>query len=118
MAEPVITLDGVHKTFSDKGGLVHAVNGVSFDIQAGEIFGVIGFSGAGKSTLVRLINGLEPCTEGTITVLGTEVSSRTERQLLPLRHEIGMVFQQFNLLSSKTVADNIAYPLSLSLIHI
>ncbi|MGA4507920.1 methionine ABC transporter ATP-binding protein [Propionibacteriaceae bacterium G1746] len=111
MTEPIITLDGVHKRFEAASGNVHAVNGVNLDIYPGEIFGVIGFSGAGKSTLVRLINGLEPTTSGRLTVNGHEVSALREKQLLPVRHDIGMIFQQFNLFSSKTVADNVAYPL-------
>ncbi|MGA4669035.1 methionine ABC transporter ATP-binding protein [Propionibacteriaceae bacterium Y1923] len=113
MSTPIITLDGVHKRFDASSGDVHAVNGVSLDIHPGEIFGVIGFSGAGKSTLVRLINGLEPTTSGTLVVDGHVVSSMTEKQLLPVRHNIGMIFQQFNLFASKTVSENIAYPLTI-----
>ena len=113
MTEPIITLDGVHKRFDATSGIVHAVNGVSLDIYPGEIYGVIGFSGAGKSTLVRLINGLEPTTSGRLLVAGHEVSAMTEKQLLPVRHHIGMIFQQFNLFASKTVSENIAYPLQI-----
>lgn len=113
MNDPIITLDGVHKTFTGKASDVHAVNGVSLDIHAGEIFGVIGFSGAGKSTLVRLINGLEPTSSGRLAVDGHEVSAMSERQLLDVRHDVGMIFQQFNLFSSKTVAANIEYPLTI-----
>ena len=113
MSAPIITLDGVQKTFTTKKGDLHAVRGVSLDILPGEVFGVIGFSGAGKSTLVRLINGLEPVSGGRVVVNGQEVSSLTEKQLLPVRHDIGMVFQQFNLFNSKTVAQNVAYPLGI-----
>ena len=113
MTEPIITLDGVHKRFDSKSGNVHAVNGVSLDILPGEIFGVIGFSGAGKSTLVRLINGLEATTSGRLVVSGHEVSAMSEKRLLPVRHDIGMIFQQFNLFLSKTVSENIAYPLKI-----
>lgn len=113
MTAPIITLDGVHKRFDAKSGQVHAVNGVSLQIQPGEIYGVIGFSGAGKSTLVRLINGLEPTTSGRLVVGGHEVSAMSEKQLLPVRHNIGMIFQQFNLFASKTVSENIAYPLNI-----
>ncbi|MDO5533060.1 MAG: methionine ABC transporter ATP-binding protein [Propionibacteriaceae bacterium] len=113
MTEPLITFDGVHKVF-DGPRPVHAVNDVSLTINAGEIFGVIGFSGAGKSTLVRLINGLEPVTSGRLVVDGHEVSALTDKQLRPLRPEIGMIFQQFNLFRSKTIAENVAYPLRLA----
>ena len=113
MTAPIITLDGVHKTFTTRKGELHAVDGVSLDINAGEVFGVIGFSGAGKSTLVRLVNGLEPCTSGRLVVDGHEVSAMSEKQLLTVRHDIGMVFQQFNLLQSRTVAQNVAYPLEI-----
>lgn len=114
MAEPIITFDGVHKVFGDAPTAVHAVDGVSLTIDAGEIFGVIGFSGAGKSTLVRLINGLEPVTSGTLVVDGHTVSAMTDRQLRAVRPDIGMIFQQFNLFGSKTIAENVAYPLRLA----
>ncbi|TRW44950.1 methionine ABC transporter ATP-binding protein [Georgenia yuyongxinii] len=106
-----IHLEGVHKTFGDGPRAVHAVEDVTLSIDRGEIFGVIGYSGAGKSTLVRLINGLEPVTTGRLVVDGAEVSTMGEKQLRGVRAEIGMVFQQFNLFPSKTVAENVAYPL-------
>ena len=90
---------------------VTAVDSVSLEIRRGEIFGVIGYSGAGKSTLVRLINGLEPVTSGSLTVQGFEVAGRSETELAPVRQEIGMIFQQFNLFTSRTVAGNVEYPL-------
>lgn len=108
---PIIRFDGVHKTFGEGPKAVHAVEDVTLDIEEGEIFGVIGYSGAGKSTLVRLVNGLERATSGTVEVDGRTVSSLSEKQLRPLRTDIGMVFQQFNLFSSKSVAENVAYPL-------
>ncbi|PFG38590.1 D-methionine transport system ATP-binding protein [Georgenia soli] len=108
---PIIRFDGVHKTFGEGPKAVHAVEDVTLDIEEGEIFGVIGYSGAGKSTLVRLINGLERATSGTVQVDGHTVSALSERELRPLRTDIGMVFQQFNLFSSKSVAENVAYPL-------
>ncbi len=114
MSEPLITFDRVRKVFGDGPTAVHAVDDVSFEIARGEIFGVIGFSGAGKSTLVRLINGLEPTTSGKVVVDGAEVSAMSERQLRTVRPEIGMVFQQFNLFLSKTIAENVAYPLRLA----
>ena len=113
MADPIITFDGVHKVFEGSKP-VHAVNGVSLAIEAGEVFGVIGFSGAGKSTLVRLVNGLEPVTRGRIVVDGFEVSAMTEKELRTVRPEVGMIFQQFNLFQSKTITENVAYPLRLA----
>ena len=114
--EPIIRFDGVSKTFaatSRDAKAVHAVDGVSLDIYRGEVYGVIGYSGAGKSTLVRLINGLERASAGRVVVDGREVSAMSERQLRPVRTDIGMIFQQFNLFNSKTVVENIAYPLRL-----
>ena len=90
---------------------VTAVDSVDLDIRRGEIFAVIGYSGAGKSTLVRLINGLEPVTSGSLEVAGRRVDGRTETQLAPVRRDIGMIFQQFNLFTSRTVAGNVEYPL-------
>ncbi|KFI70781.1 ABC superfamily ATP binding cassette transporter, ABC protein [Bifidobacterium merycicum] len=113
---PIISFDHVVKEFKQAGKAAkttRAVDDVSLTINAGDIFGIIGYSGAGKSTLVRLINALEKPTSGTVTVLGTEVSSLSEAKLRPIRQKIGMIFQQFNLFSTKTVAQNIAYPLQL-----
>ncbi|SEB36036.1 D-methionine transport system ATP-binding protein [Paramicrobacterium humi] len=111
---PIVSLKDVTKSYpspSDKGQLIHAIDGVSLDIEAGEVFGIIGYSGAGKSTLVRLINALEPVTSGHVIVDGTDITTLAESELRKLRLEIGMIFQQFNLFNSKTVAKNIAYPL-------
>ncbi|HTN55987.1 MAG TPA: methionine ABC transporter ATP-binding protein [Microbacterium sp.] len=113
----IVTLSDVTKTYppASKGdSVVTAVDGVSLDIEPGDVFGIIGYSGAGKSTLVRLINALEPATAGTITVDGVDVTSLSERELRRVRGGIGMIFQQFNLFSSKTVRANIAYPLKLA----
>ncbi|MFH5822372.1 methionine ABC transporter ATP-binding protein [Georgenia sp. AZ-5] len=107
----IIRFEGVHKTFGDGPRAVHAVDDVTLTIDKGEIFGVIGYSGAGKSTLVRLINGLESVTSGRLVVDGAEVSALGEKQLRGVRADIGMIFQQFNLFPSKTVAENVAYPL-------
>jgi D-methionine transport system ATP-binding protein len=113
----IVTLSDVTKTYppASKGdSVVTAVDGVSLDIEAGDVFGIIGYSGAGKSTLVRLINALEPTTAGTITVDGVDITALSERELRRVRGGIGMIFQQFNLFSSKTVRSNIAYPLKLA----
>ena len=91
--------------------VVNAVDSVTLDITKGEIFAVIGYSGAGKSTLVRLINGLEPISSGSLEVAGNRVDGKSEVQLAPIRRKIGMIFQQFNLFNSRTVAGNIEYPL-------
>lgn len=109
---PLIEFRNVTRTFGGgKAPLVSAVDDVSFAVEKGEVYGVIGFSGAGKSTLIRMINGLERPTTGSITVLGQELSNLSESRLRHVRKRIGMVFQQFNLFSSRTVAGNVAYPL-------
>jgi D-methionine transport system ATP-binding protein len=113
----LIELKGVSKTFpaSRKGGEpVHAVRDVDLSVDAGEIVGIVGYSGAGKSTLVRLVNALEPTTSGSLLVDGTDLTTLSERQLQKVRLEIGMIFQQFNLLRSRTVWGNIAYPLEVA----
>ena len=107
----MIDLVNISKTFSTKASQVHAVNDVSLHIKKGEIFGIIGFSGAGKSTLVRCINLLERPTLGKVIVDGVDLTSLNEKQLREERKKIGMIFQHFNLMRSRTVAENIAYPL-------
>ena len=91
-----------------------AVDDVSLSIEAGGVFGIIGYSGAGKSTLVRLINGLEPVTSGTVAIDGVSLASLSAKELRRTRTGIGMIFQQFNLLRSRTVAANVAYPLEVT----
>ncbi|MEE1297045.1 MAG: methionine ABC transporter ATP-binding protein [Bifidobacterium sp.] len=112
---PIIRFDHVTKEYRTRGakGTTRAVDDVSLTINEGEIFGIIGYSGAGKSTLVRMINALEKPTGGTVTVMGQDVSHLREGKLRPVRQKIGMIFQQFNLFSQKTVAQNVAYPLKL-----
>ncbi|MFD9736619.1 methionine ABC transporter ATP-binding protein [Umezawaea sp. NPDC059074] len=113
----IIELDNVSKVFprAHRGATpVSAVEDVTLHVEAGEIAGVIGYSGAGKSTLVRLINALEKTTSGTITVDGTRITGLSERRLQRVRLGIGMIFQQFNLFSSRTVWGNIAYPLQIA----
>ena len=109
----MIKVEHANKTFSGKYGKVHALQDVSIHVEKGDIYGIIGFSGAGKSTLIRLVNGLETLDSGTVTVHGEELGSLKKPQLRKLRRKIGMVFQQFNLLESKTVYHNIALPLIL-----
>ncbi|GAA1837218.1 methionine ABC transporter ATP-binding protein [Agromyces salentinus] len=113
----LVSLTDVTKSYPspEKGGApIVAVDSVSLEIEAGDVFGIIGYSGAGKSTLVRLINALEPTTSGTIEVGGRTITSMPERELRGIRLEIGMIFQQFNLFNSKTVRANIAYPLQVA----
>jgi len=110
----MVSLRDVTKDFTAGGHTVRAVDAVSLDIERGDVFGVIGYSGAGKSTLVRLINALETPTSGTVVVDGVPLTGRTERELRPARAQIGFIFQQFNLLSSRTVAGNVAYPLQVA----
>ena len=107
----MIELTHVSKDFGKGQQQVHAVRDVSLSINKGEIFGIIGFSGAGKSTLVRCINLLERPTAGTVTVDGKEVTALTAQELRQTRKKIGMIFQHFNLMPSRTVAGNVAYPL-------
>ncbi|MBN9156391.1 methionine ABC transporter ATP-binding protein [Microbacterium sp.] len=114
---PIVSLQGVTKSYppaTKDGAPVVAVDDVSLDIAQGDVFGIIGYSGAGKSTLVRLINALEPTTSGRLVVDGVDVTTLSERELRRVRGGIGMIFQQFNLFSAKTVRANIAYPLRLA----
>ncbi len=108
----MIELKHVSRTFGDGKDRVHAVNDVSLEIASGDIFGVIGFSGAGKSTLVRCINMLERPDAGSIRIDGVEMTGLTPAALRSARKKIGMIFQHFNLMPSRTVAENIAFPLS------
>ena len=111
----MIALVDIEKRF-DRAGAA-ALDGVSLTVTRGEIFGVIGPSGAGKSTLIRLINALERPTAGRIEIEGIDVGTLSPVKLRALRRRIGMIFQNFGLLSSRTVADNVAFPLKLAGIH-
>ncbi len=107
----MVEFESVSKAFSVGKKSITAVDDVSLTIERGEIFGIIGYSGAGKSTLVRPINGLERATGGRVSVDGEDITALPESRLRKVRGEIGMIFQQFNLLRSRTVAGNVAYPL-------
>ena len=107
----MIELTHISKDFASGGRTVHAVQDVSLSIGKGEIFGIIGFSGAGKSTLVRCINLLERPTSGSVTVDGKKMTALSARELRQARKKIGMIFQHFNLMPSRTVFGNVAYPL-------
>ena len=110
----MIELKNVSKVFSDGTQEIVAVDDVSLHIDEGEIFGIIGYSGAGKSTLVRTLNGLEQPTSGSITVAGKELSRLSGKQLRQSRQKIGMIFQHFNILWSRTVVENIMFPLEIA----
>lgn len=109
--EPMIQLRHVTKVFTRGKQSVHALTDVSLDIMPGDIQGIIGFSGAGKSTLVRCINLLERPTFGVVRVDGQNLTELDESSLRATRRNIGMIFQQFNLMSSRTVASNVALAL-------
>ncbi len=109
----MIDLKNITKTYTHRGKSVNALEDVSLHIRAGEIFGVVGQSGAGKSTLIRCVNLLESPTSGDVIVDGKNLTQLAPAELLTARHEMGMIFQHFNLLSSRTVFDNIALPLEL-----
>lgn len=110
----MIDLSHIEKIYDSPSGPVRAIKDISLHINRGEIYGIIGLSGAGKSTLVRCINLLERPTSGTVTVDGQDITAMSESQLRRARKSIGMIFQHFNLLSSATVYDNVAFPLRLS----
>lgn len=109
----MITLESVSKRYSGKFGYIDALIDVSVRVERSDIFGIVGFSGAGKSTLIRMVNRLEEPDSGTIMVDGDDVTAMTKKQLLTSRRNVGMVFQQFNLLETKTVFRNVAMPLML-----
>ena len=104
----------ISKTFQTKKDTIHALNHVSLTIDDGDVFGIIGFSGAGKSTLLRMVNALEVPTTGHVEIDGKNIDTLSHKELRGVRKKIGMVFQQFNLLESKSVYENIAIPLRLN----
>ncbi|TDR93108.1 methionine ABC transporter ATP-binding protein [Enterovirga rhinocerotis] len=114
-SDAAIRFEAVSKTFPARGGgaAVPALADLDLAVPAGSILGVIGRSGAGKSTLIRLVNGLEKPTGGRVVVDGTEVSALDEAGLRDVRRRVGMIFQHFNLLSSRTAYDNVALPLEI-----
>ena len=107
----MIKLSNIRKTYD---GSTYALQGINLDIAKGEIYGIIGKSGAGKSTLIRCINMLEAPTAGEVVVDGLNLTKMADNQLRLARKDIGMIFQHFNLLSSATVYENVAFPLKLS----
>lgn len=110
----MIQLENVSKQYKTANGSLTAVDNVNLTIQDREIFGIIGYSGAGKSTMIRLLNGLEQPTSGDVIVNDVNISKARGNALRNARHNISMVFQHFNLLWSRTVAENIAFPLEIA----
>src|SRR5690606_6325449 len=115
-ATDLIRIEGVSKIFpaSRNSAAVAALDGIDLTAPRGSITAIIGRSGAGKSTLIRLVNGLEKPTNGRVIVDGTDVAQLSEAKLRTIRRSIGMIFQHFNLLSSRTVFDNVALPLEIA----
>ncbi len=115
-ADPMVAFEAVTKTFGGNGKepAFTALAGVDFVVPRGGISGIIGRSGAGKSTMIRLVNGLERPTSGKVVVDGVDVGALDEGGLRSLRRSVGMIFQHFNLLSSRTAYDNVALPLEIS----
>ena len=109
----MIKLSNITKIFELPGKKLTALDNVSLNIEKGQICGVIGASGAGKSTLIRCVNLLEKPTSGSVIVDGVELTGLSDRELVRARRQIGMIFQHFNLLSSRTVFENVALPLEL-----
>ncbi|MDZ7834594.1 MAG: ATP-binding cassette domain-containing protein [Alkalibacterium sp.] len=109
----MIEFNHVTKTFNEKSKRLTALSDITLSIQDGEAFGVIGESGAGKSTLLRLINALEKPTSGSVSVNRINVADLSKAKLRETQKQIGMIFQQFNLLNNKTVAQNVHLPLEL-----
>ena len=111
MEQKFIEVSQLYKTFHSKGQDIEVLKGINLTVDKSEIYGIVGFSGAGKSTLVRCINRLEEPDSGTVRIGEHEITSLGKAELNRQRHKIGMIFQQFNLFDSMTVAQNIAYPL-------
>ncbi|CAG9620826.1 methionine ABC transporter ATP-binding protein [Sutcliffiella rhizosphaerae] len=110
----MISLKSVSKVFKTRNGPVKAVDDIDLTINEGEIYGIIGYSGAGKSTLIRMLNGLETPTDGVVDVAGKNLGKVKGSELRKARQEISMIFQHFNLLWSRTVKENIAFPLEIA----
>lgn len=111
MEQKFIEVSQLYKTFHSKGQDIEVLKGINLTVDKSEIYGIVGFSGAGKSTLVRCINRLEEPYSGTVRIGEHEITSLGKAELNRQRRKIGMIFQQFNLFDSMTVAQNIAYPL-------
>ena len=113
MTEPIISIQHLRKEFQGAKHKVEAISDISIDIMPGEIYGIIGLSGAGKSTLVRCINYLEQPTSGEVVFDGRKMSSLSPKELRSVRQEMGMIFQQFQLLQQRTALRNVTFPLEI-----
>ncbi|WP_126974352.1 methionine ABC transporter ATP-binding protein [Gynurincola endophyticus] len=113
----MIAIKNISKTFRQKKKVFKALDDISLEIEQGDILGIIGFSGAGKSTLIRSVNLLEKPDHGQIIINGKDLTQLNSRELAKERKKIGMIFQHFNLLSSRTVFDNVSLPLELEGVH-
>lgn len=109
----MIQISELTKVYSKNGQIVKALDGIDLEIEKGDIYGIIGLSGAGKSSLIRCINRIEEPSSGRVVISGVDITALSDKELRKSRQNIGMIFQNFNLLSSKTVYDNIAFPLRL-----
>jgi D-methionine transport system ATP-binding protein len=114
ISEHMITLHHLTKDYSTSHGVTSALRDINLQVAPGEIFGIIGRSGAGKSTLIRCVNLLEHPTAGQVFVNGEELTTLSQAQLRQARQKIGMIFQHFNLLATRTVYDNVAFPLEIT----
>ncbi|WP_035298070.1 methionine ABC transporter ATP-binding protein [Brevibacillus thermoruber] len=110
----MIVISNLNKTYKTPKGTVTALENINLRIEKGDIFGIIGFSGAGKSTLIRCLNRLEEPDSGSIEIEGKVITQLNQTELQQARRKIGMIFQQFNLLDSKTVFQNVAFPLKVA----
>ncbi len=114
MSEAIIKIEHLTKTFGDGSSAVHALEDINLEVQAGEIYGIIGLSGAGKSTLVRCINLLERPTSGSVLVDGKDMTKLSQRELREARRSVTMIFQSFNLLMQRTCLQNVCFPMTIS----
>lgn len=110
----MIVIKNLHKAYKTSKAEVTALENINLKIEKGDIFGIIGFSGAGKSTLIRCLNRLEEPDSGSIEIEGKVITELSEKELRQARRKIGMIFQQFNLLDSMTVFENVAFPLKVA----
>ena len=113
MAEPIIQIKDVSKTFVSSDNEVEALKNINLTIEKGDIYGIIGMSGAGKSTLVRTLNFLEKPTSGTVIIEDKDLSTLSEKELREVRTQIAMIFQHFNLLMQRNVLDNVCFPMEI-----
>jgi D-methionine transport system ATP-binding protein len=110
----MIELSGVSKTYGTPQAPVHALHPTDLKLEEGQVVGLLGFSGAGKSTLLRLVNLLETPSSGRVSLGGQDLTGLTAAELRLARQQVGMIFQQFNLLSSRTALENVAFALEVA----